>query len=505
MSEATRQENLELEVADFGPIIEAKIDLRPLTVFVGPSNTGKTYLATLIYALHRFFHNMAVSNRYRSFQTQVSPRNTETPALDFERRSVLTEWAAQAFVHRLPGVGNFPLPEQVAEVVRRALGIDGVGLRNEIVRCFGVNHPGMLKRKAKGEGAHIAIGRFPLRNAPAFRHKQTLRTNQYSEFTTHPGNEPISINIGKDARTRMRRIAYTLSSNDQTEDSRNLAANELLLLLVNLVLPGLIDPLHNQAFYLPAGRTGLIETYGNLVIGLLREASDPNLRAETRNPAVSGVMADFLTHLTECDSMPRGIGDSIQNRATKIEEDILSGSVSVEKSELLGRPEFLYQPKGWKNPVPLMNASSMVSELTPVVLYLRHLVKRHDLLIIDEPESHLHPQMQVEFTRQLGAMVNSGVRVVVTTHSEWVLEALANMVQGSTLSEVQKNGNISLRPDQVGIWLFRHKARPKGSIAQEIRLDEETGLFPNDYDAVSEELYNENVKIFNRVQDRKAE
>ena len=32
-----------------------EIDLRPLTVFVGPSNTGKSYLAILIYALHRFF------------------------------------------------------------------------------------------------------------------------------------------------------------------------------------------------------------------------------------------------------------------------------------------------------------------------------------------------------------------------------------------------------------------------------------------------------------------
>ena len=51
----TTQDSLELEVANFGPIVEAKIDLRPLTVFVGPSNTGKSYLATLIYALHTYF------------------------------------------------------------------------------------------------------------------------------------------------------------------------------------------------------------------------------------------------------------------------------------------------------------------------------------------------------------------------------------------------------------------------------------------------------------------
>ena len=47
--------NLKLNVTNFGPIVEAEIDLRPLTVFVGPSNTGKSYLAILIYALHPAF------------------------------------------------------------------------------------------------------------------------------------------------------------------------------------------------------------------------------------------------------------------------------------------------------------------------------------------------------------------------------------------------------------------------------------------------------------------
>ena len=55
---ATSQDrNLMLSVKDFGPIYSAEVELRPLTVFVGPSNTGKSYLAILIYALHRFFNN----------------------------------------------------------------------------------------------------------------------------------------------------------------------------------------------------------------------------------------------------------------------------------------------------------------------------------------------------------------------------------------------------------------------------------------------------------------
>ena len=108
-----------------------------------------------------------------------------------------------------------------------------------------------------------------------------------------------------------------------------------------------------------------------------------------------------------------------------------------------------------------MNASSMVSELAPVVLYLRHIVLPEDLLVVEEPESHLHPAMQVEFARQLAAVVNSGIRVIITTHSECLLGALANLVKSSELYKGRKSktgeDDAALRPDQVGVWLFQPK------------------------------------------------
>ena len=80
----------------------------------------------------------------------------------------------------------------------------------------------------------------------------------------------------------------------------------------------------------------------------------------------------------------------------------------------------------------------MVSELAPVVLYLRHVVQPGETLIIEEPESHLHPAMQVEFIRQIAALVQAGVRVIVTTHSEWVLEELGNIVRRSELPKARR-------------------------------------------------------------------
>lgn len=48
-------DNPTVTVEALGPLAAASVDLRPLTIFVGPSNTGKSYLATLIYALHQSF------------------------------------------------------------------------------------------------------------------------------------------------------------------------------------------------------------------------------------------------------------------------------------------------------------------------------------------------------------------------------------------------------------------------------------------------------------------
>ncbi|HEY8378837.1 MAG TPA: AAA family ATPase, partial [Nannocystis sp.] len=40
-----------LHVEDFGRIAAADVDLRRLTLFVGPNNSGKSYLASLLWGL----------------------------------------------------------------------------------------------------------------------------------------------------------------------------------------------------------------------------------------------------------------------------------------------------------------------------------------------------------------------------------------------------------------------------------------------------------------------
>ncbi len=214
---------------------------------------------------------------------------------------------------------------------------------------------------------------------------------------------------------------------------------------------------------------------------------------------LSGVLADFLGQLIETAQSARLHQKQKQDLGKGIENAILDGSVRIDRLAPVDYPRFAYRPRGWKADLPLANASSMVSELAPVVLYLRHVIEPGNILIIEEPESHLHPAMQVVFTRQLAALIEVGVRVIVTTHSEWLLEELANIVRRSKLSKADRGDNIALRPDQVGVWLFKPKTRPKGSVVKEIRL-EDSGLYPSGFDDVASALHNDWADTESRIE-----
>ena len=514
MNDPPREDILELEMMDFGPIIEAKIDLRPLTVFIGPSNTGKSYLAILIYALHRYFNGGGWPGRRRFSRNPQMFRSAGT-TLSKKTIDEFTDLAGQMVADkgRSPFAEGIVLPKSVMDVIRSGFAKQGGYLGNEIGRCFGIEELGALIRKGTKGAAHIVVRNHGANDLARIDHLLKISAHA-SEFNTIiPDGTQMRLGVGNDDHPigYLRHMAMEMISlGDRDEERPNVSAWRLLEALTDHVRPQIVGPLDLPAFYLPADRTGVMHAHNVVVSALIESAAMTGLRPAARTPMLSGVLADFLEQLIELDRAryrwrkPR----PKQDLGAPIEEAILGGSVGVDRSEAIGYPHFTYRPEGWKESLSLMNASSMVSELAPVVLYLRHMVGPRNVLIVEEPESHLHPAMQVQFTRELAALVKKGIRVIITTHSEWVLEELANIVRRFALSTPDRKTTagttIALRPDQVGAWLFKQKKRPKGSVVQEVKLDNETGLYPTDYDVVSEELYNENVNIFSRTQHESA-
>ena len=495
MSEMPRPDILELEVSNFGPIVEAKVDLRPLTVFVGPSNTGKSYLAILIYALHRYFSRGRWPGRrmFRRDGDEKLPREAIKSIVELAEQMLEYEYEGK----RLSEEG-IVLPAPVTDAIRSRLSEQDDYLGNEIGRCFGIEDAGALIRKGTTDTARIAFRRHNAKEAEPIDHSLTISANAKELETVIPEGTRIRIGLGY-----LRRMAREMISlGDRGNKRSNIYTWRLLEELTNHVLPQISGPLALPAFYLPADRTGVMHAHRVVVGALIGSASMAGLRPSARTPMLSGVLADFLEQLIDIDPPPYRRRKSRHDLGREIEETILGGSVRVERSEATGYPHFTYKPEGWKDDLPLMHASSMVSELAPVVLYLRHMVVPGNMLIVEEPESHLHPAMQVEFTRQLAMLVDAGVRVIVTTHSEWVLEELANIVSRSGLAETEREGaggnGIALRPAQVGVWLFKPKGRPKGSVVEESRLDD-SGLFPSGFDGVAAALHNDWADLTSRI------
>ena len=78
--------------------------------------------------------------------------------------------------------------------------------------------------------------------------------------------------------------------------------------------------------------------------------------------------------------------------------------------------------------IPLHLASSSARGLSDLYFFLRHVARRNHLLIIDEPESHLDTANQVLLARLLARLMQAGLKVLLTTHSDYLVKEINNLI-----------------------------------------------------------------------------
>ena len=503
-----RNESLNLAVRDFGPIGEARVELRPLTVFVGPSNTGKSYLAMLIYALHKHFSQFDSNNWWHAEEKvrRVLLERGEQLALDVKktRESWVKEDEKIQSSGRSVDVKRprpWELSEAFRELVKGAIDTQGAMLRMEIERCFG-SRIEELARRAENTNFAVEICRQikPL----AGDNSNSIELN-YSNATlgvSIPDGFGIEVEGGRrrlaDLEMELGRFSARVKTEPELAETFELPV--LQTVLQEIVVPGLFGRIGWPGHYLPAGRAVLLDSFDTVVRSLIDKAST----LSEVPPSVSGVSADFLRQLV---GLARLKPEKRDSPPSEIEQEILKGSISINTGDKVKFPLFSYKPENWTGQeLPLKNASSMVSEVAPIAIYDKHVVSSNQLLIVDEPESHLHPALQVQLFRQLARLVNEGKRVLVTTHSEWVTEELSNIVRRSKLEQrldrvaEPKPGidEISLLESDVGVWQFKAGGKAGASTMEEIRIGE-TGLYDTDFEDVAVSSHNEWARISNEI------
>ncbi|ELL9328545.1 AAA family ATPase [Vibrio fluvialis] len=74
------------------------------------------------------------------------------------------------------------------------------------------------------------------------------------------------------------------------------------------------------------------------------------------------------------------------------------------------------------------SASSSIKSLYLIDLYVRYKISISDILLIDEPELNLHPNNQRLMAKLIARLVNAGVKVVITTHSDYLIREISSYI-----------------------------------------------------------------------------
>ncbi|MXV75337.1 AAA family ATPase, partial [Candidatus Poribacteria bacterium] len=252
-----------------------------------------------------------------------------------------------------------------------------------------------------------------------------------------------------------------------------------------------------NAYYLPAARSGIMQSHGVIKLALVKHATRNRFEVST----FSGVIGDFFEQIVnyrESTISP----NSVRRVAEELEAELLEGRIEDKRPASEASPEFLYRPEQSEYTLRMSHASAMVSELAPLVYLLRHSVQRGELLIIEEPESHLHPDLQTKIAHILARLVRAGVRVLITTHSNYLLQQIGNLIREGELQKLGESTSESadhLKKEEVGAWQF-HKNEP----VTELPFDLVEGIEPEDHLDIAEDLYNRAAGLQNRIEETKA-
>ena len=360
-----------LHVENFAKIKSADIEISPLMCFVGDNNSGKSYLMSLLWGILTlgkdvFPKNVSESRTYKLCENWLSN--------SLGKNTLITEEAAQLYINWF----NELLSNNKRSLLKRLFNFD-VEAESIEIRNYRRNKEISIKWEEYGTRYSV--------------------TKSYIKF-------PVQEDYTREDLSKMN--AYVCW---------------------NLLMHGIASPLYTpivkgrrtgEPVYLPASRTGFMLTYPQLLEKSIQTSF--SVSADEGKSMLTLPYVDFLQLIVrfETNKNPKH-ADII----SFIETKMTNGSINVKKEFV---PVIKYKPTNSNKELPLFVASSVVSEVSPILLTLKSNIN-FNVIIIEEPEAHLHPELQQKMAQIIIRLMNSGVPVWITTHSETILQHINNMIK----------------------------------------------------------------------------
>ena len=458
-----KSDKVSISIRDFGPIHSGDIEIMPMTVLIGSNNSGKSYASLLIRSA------LTYSRGLGSHLVFPRPLRATAPRPSANRMS------AQDYADR---------------ATREAVDSFKARILHDIKRAFSDDLPSMIRIGADRCTIKIRTGRITARVSISNK-GSTCRVWPAKKLSVAPG---AAQNKGLEYRV----------DGDSVVISAPRSVRGLETHLAEF-MRGYFDP--DAVFYFPAARSGILQGHNAISAGIVGHATYAGPEIEI--PRLPGAIADFIAGIIRI----AGKRGPFYDTAADLEQEMLQGEIRIEHRYPASDIKYVYK----KREMPIHLASSAVSEMAPFVLYLKHMVSKESTLIIEEPESHMHPHNQAILAKYLVRLVRRGLRVVLTTHSPFIVEQISNMVQAGSIAkagtagpktDLVKGGRPGIpglkRDDYLEakeVAAYELVPSPSGYDIDRLKVRKDEGIPVEEFVKASDRLYRQSLAIRDRAGD----
>ncbi len=457
---------MKFHFSHLGAIDDATIELAPLTVICGRNNTGKTYATYAVYAFLATWRQLTVWDVSHDDLSTLA--DDGAVSIDMQTQFVdkwdnIKSQTSERWNQFLPRALGAPAERFADTKLSFNLDLDDKWINTEYKKDFRSEQGKILFSAEKAVGSSVV--QFA-----------ALKDDARREFPRFALEDFVSQALLEAVLTPYIPTVFMVST-ERTgavifKEELNLTKNKIVNLLATMdasnreIHPGkLFEAIYKAGYPLPVeNNVQFVNRFGSL------EGQSSGLLA--KHPHLS---ADF--------------------------ENIAGGRYETNKD---GITHFV--PKGTSTKLRLSEASSAARSLVVIWYWLKAQADVGHMLLIDEPELNLHPENQRAFARFLAKLVNLGLKVLITTHSDTMLREFNSLIMLSrNLEHIQQardkygySENECLDPNNIALYVANGKARSasgrakKGALStlERIHADAKLGLAAKIFDETIIEMSN---------------
>jgi predicted ATPase len=428
---------MKFQFKKFGYVDEGTVELGDLTIICGPNNVGKTYVSYAIFNLIKDFKeivNLSVTSD--QIESLINEGFLTIDLAFYEQRiSEYTKNVSNEFSRRIPGY--FSTSSDFFE--------------NSKIEFFFNNFSLLVDHEFKG----------------------TARFGERAVFI-----------FDKPSGSKDLSVAVQIIGENNLGSKSNLP-NRILERVISDAIAECMFTKLPIPFIVTSERTGIALFYKGLdsskdaILEHLasNKKLDPIKLLSSMRSRYARPIQENIDIIREADGFSKQKSFIKKEKSTykpvlNILQNLIGGSFKIVDNEVF------YFPKKERNRsqvlVPFYLASSAVKSIYLIDLYINCLAEKDGLLIIDEPELNLHPDNQQKMASLLARLVNAGVKVLITTHSDYIIRELNNRIMLSNDIEnkeeiMNKNSILTediLLPEQVKAFVVKNN-----HFIQEIAVD----------------------------------